>query len=252
MKRLLPLLCGLAVSLLSSCVNPGGNPPGPGGGLHLGGSSTRDVMGHRAGPQGFRTVIIDAGHGGKDSGAVSPITRQMEKTLTLDTAKRLQAELGGQFNVVMMRTDDTFVDLDDRVLRANRYGDGILISIHYNSSGSAMAGPETYYWRVDSHGLATRAQAAMRSVSSGHNSRGLVRRRVRLTRNPEIPSLLVEVGYLSNPKDARQCADPGFRQAIAHALAGAIRTQAAQGDAGTGPLPAPINSPPSRPTDARE
>ena len=252
MKHLLLLLCGLAAGALTSCVGPAGPANQPNGGMQFGGASTRDVMGHRAGPQGFRTVVIDAGHGGKDSGAVSPITRQMEKDLTLDTARRLQAALGGQFRVIMMRNDDTFVDLDDRVVRANQYGDGILISIHYNSSGPSMAGPETYYWRVDSHGLATRAQQAMASVSPSHNSRGLVRRRVRLTRNPEIPCFLVEVGYLSNAADARRCGDPGYRQAIAQALAGAIRTQAAQGDAGTGALPPPINAPMSRPTDARE
>jgi N-acetylmuramoyl-L-alanine amidase len=250
MKLLLTLSAISLISMLSSCVGPNQ------GATNIAGmprsSSTRDVMGHRAGPQGFRTVVIDAGHGGKDSGAVSKITKQQEKDLTLDTAKRLQAALAGQFNVVMMRSNDTFVELDDRVARANQYGDAILISIHYNESGPANAGPETYYWRVDSHGLATRAQTAMAAVSPSHNSRGMVRRRIRLTRNPEIPSLLVEIGYLSNSGDANRCGDANYRQAMANALAGAIRAQAAQGDAGTGPLPAPINAPPSRPNDAKE
>jgi len=212
----------------------------------------RDALGHRAGPKGFKTVIIDAGHGGKDSGAVSAHTGQKEKDLTLDMAKRLQANLKRDFKVILMRSDDTFVDLDERVLRANRYG-GILVSMHFNSGPSSIRGPETYYWRVDSHGLATRFQRAMAQVSpSESGNRGLVRRRVRLTRNPEIPCVLLEGGYLSNPAEARLVADAGYREKLATAIAAAIRTQAAVGDAGTGPLPPPLNAPPSRPTDAPE
>ncbi|MEO5917169.1 MAG: N-acetylmuramoyl-L-alanine amidase [Luteolibacter sp.] len=216
-------------------------------------SSGRDVYGHRPGPKGFKTVIIDAGHGGKDSGATSPHTGQHEKDLALDTAKRIANDLSRDFKVVMMRSDDTFVDLDERVARANQYGGAILVSMHYNSGPSGIRGPETYYWRVDSHGLAVRCQKAMAGVSPVESgNRGMVRRRIRLTRNPEIPCLLLEGGYLSNAAESRQISDPGYRQKLANAIAGAIRTQAAVGDAGTGPLPPPLNAPPSRPTDAHE
>ena len=218
-----------------------------------GSSSGRDVYGHRPGPKGFKTVIIDAGHGGKDSGATSPHTGQREKDLALDTAKRIANDLSRDFKVVMMRGDDTFVELDDRVVRAYQYGGAILVSMHYNSGPSGIRGPETYYWRVDSHGLAVRCQNAMAGVSpSESGNRGLVRRRIRLTRNPEIPCLLLEGGYLSNAAESRQISDSAYRQKLATAIAGAIRTQAAIGDAGTGPLPRPINAPPSRPTDPKE
>jgi N-acetylmuramoyl-L-alanine amidase len=215
-------------------------------------SSGRDVLGHRPGPRGFTTVIIDAGHGGKDSGAVSHITGQKEKDLTLDMAKRLRSELSGDFKTILMRDDDTFVDLDERVIRANQYG-GILVSLHFNDGPSNIRGPETYYWRVDSHGLAVRCQQAMNSVCPAKdNNRGMVRRRIRLTRNPEIPCLLLEGGYLSNAAESHLIADPAYRQKLAHAIAGAIRAQAANGDAGTGPLPPPLNAPMSRPTDTKE
>ena len=164
-------LCSI---LLASCAAPGG----------------RDYWGHRPGPKGFKTVIIDAGHGGTDPGAISRHTGQSEKDLTLDMARRLRAELGG-FRTILIRSDDTFVDLDERVRRANRHGDAILVSLHFNSGPSHVRGPETYYWRVDSHGLAVRLQRAMTSASPAENSnRGLVRRRLRLTRNPEIPCVL--------------------------------------------------------------
>ena len=215
--------------------------------------SGRDYWGHRPGPRGFRTVILDAGHGGKDDGATSSTTGQREKDLTLDMVKRIRAELGGGFRTVLMRSDDTFIDLDDRVRRTHRYGDAVVVSVHFNSSASHIRGPETYYWRVDSHGLAVRLQRAMAATSPAEEgNRGLVRRRLRLTRNPEIPCVLIECGYISNPSEARLIADTGYRQALAKSIAGAIREQSARGDAGTGPLPAPINSPPSRPTDARE
>lgn len=226
----------LASILLASCAAPGG----------------RDYWGHRPGPRGFKTVIIDAGHGGTDPGATSRHTGQREKDLTLDTARRLRSELGG-FRTILMRSGDSSVDLDDRVRRANRHGDAILVSLHYNSGPSRVRGPETYYWRVDSHGLAVRCQRAMASVSPAENAnRGLVRRRLRLTRNPAIPCILLECGYLSHPVESRCIADPLYRQKLAAAIASAIRAQAAHGDSGTGPLPRPLYEPPSRPTDARE
>lgn len=241
-KSLLALTFGV---ILSSC----GTPSGP---SSSGSSSGRDYWGHRPGPKGFRTVILDAGHGGKDSGAVSGHTGQREKDLTLDMVQRIRGELGG-FKVILMRSSDEFVDLDDRVVRANRHGDAILVSMHFNSGPSGIRGPETYYWRVDSHGLAVRFQQAMKNVSpSEAGNRGLVRRRLRLTRNPEIPCVLLEGGYLSNAAEARLIQSPAYRQQLAKAIAGAIRTQSAIGDSGTGTLPPPINSPMSRPTDARE
>ena len=247
MSPFLQIALGLSLTaLFVSCAAPSA-------GSSSNSSSGRDVYGHRPGPKGFRTVVIDAGHGGKDSGAVSRVTGQKEKDLTLDTAKRIANDLRRDFSVVMMRSDDTFVDLDERVSRANRYGGAILVSMHYNDGPSGIRGPETYYWRVDSHGLAVRCQQAMNQVSPGESgNRGLVRRRIRLTRNPEIPCLLLEGGYLSNAAESHLISDAAYRQKLATAIASAIRTQAAIGDAGTGPLPSPINAPPSRPTDAHE
>ena len=242
MIRVYRMGLGLGMAaMMASCAGPGAS------------SSGRDYWGHRPGPRGFRTVILDAGHGGKDAGATSGITGQQEKALTLELVKRVRAELGGGFHTILMRDDDTFVDLDERAARATRRGDAILVSIHFNSGSSHVRGPETYYWRVDSHGLAVRCQRAMAEVSPAEfANRGLVRRRLRLTRNPEIPCVLLEGGYLSHPAEARLIATPAYRQRLAAAIAGAIRTQAARGDAGTGPLPPPLTAPPSRPGDARE
>lgn len=217
----------------------------PTGGVSL----SQSYWGHRPGPREFKTVIIDAGHGGHDSGALGRGVR--EKDVALDTARRLKRELQSSFNVVMVRDSDRFVDLNRRVSISNRYSSAVLVSIHYNHSSRRSRGPETYYWRVDSYGLAKRLQREMAAVSpSEYGSRGLVRRRLRLTRNTRIPSVLVEIGYLSNYSDARLSRSSSYRQKMAEAMARAIRRQAQIGDAGLGSLPRPINAPISRPTDA--
>ena len=235
------LSCILAVGLVS-CAGSGSRS-----------SSGRDVWGHRPGPKNFTTVVIDAGHGGKDDGATSRPTGNREKNLTLDMALRLRRQLSGNFRTILLRSDDTFVDLDERVTRANQYADAILVSVHFNSGPANIRGPETYYWRVDSYGLASRLQRALSAACPAANAnRGLVRRRLRLTRNPEIPCILLEGGYLSHPVESHLLADPAYRERLASGIAAAIRSQAANGDAGTGPLPRPIYAPPSRPNDARE
>lgn len=213
-------------------------------------SLKRDALGHRPGPMGFKTVIIDAGHGGHDSGAQGKTSGAVEKRLALDTAERLKRKLDKHFNVVLLRGNDKFIDLDDRVAFANRYESAILVSLHYNSGPSSLRGPETYYWRVDSYSLARRIQWGLEKVSpKEHRNRGLARRRLRLTRNPEIPSVLVEFGYLSNAAEAQLCIQPSYRDKLASAVARAIKDQNAKGDQGTGKLPPPINKPMSRPTD---
>jgi N-acetylmuramoyl-L-alanine amidase len=239
-----------AAACLTSCETPG-EFPSDSSASSSGFSRGLDEWGNRPGPRGFATIIIDAGHGGKDSGARSRRTGLTEKVLTLDTARRLRRELGGSFRVVMTRDSDTFVDLDDRVRMANRSG-GILVSIHFNESASRMAGPETYWWRVDSYTLAKRVQGHLSSVTAQHNSRGLVRRRLRLTRNPATPCILVEAGYISNSREGNSLSDASYREKLARAMAAAIREQAAEGDSGLGPLPPFIKAPPSKHSDARQ
>ncbi len=213
-------------------------------------SLSQDALGHRPGPRGFTTVIIDAGHGGRDSGAVSH--GLSEKAVALDTAHRLKEKLKGKFKVVLVRSGDRFVSLDDRVEIANKYSSAILVSLHYNASRAAfIRGPETYYWRVDSHGLASRIQKNMEQASGGrYSGLGKKRRRLRLTRNSKIPSVLLEFGYLTNYSDARLVKSSAYRDRLASAVASAIITQSKIGDRGTGPLPKPINRPLSRSTDA--
>lgn len=93
---------------------------------------------------GLRTVVIDAGHGGKDPGAVSPDGKSYEKTFALDIATRLAEKIRVRYpevNVKLTREDDRFVTLGGRADIANKAGADLFISIHINAStGSAANG----------------------------------------------------------------------------------------------------------------
>jgi N-acetylmuramoyl-L-alanine amidase len=201
----------------------------------------------------FSTVVIDAGHGGKDSGGVSgrgaPIFLR-EKDLTLDTAKRVRDELRhAGLKTVMMREDDHFVELDDRVRFANRQGPrAVLVSIHYDAvSNRALHGAKTFFWRADSHGLATRIQQQL-VAATDETDQGVIRRRLRLTRNPEIPCVLCECAYVTNPAEAQKVATESYRRRIAHGIAEGILEEYKLGDAGIAPVPE-IYAPMSRGAD---
>lgn len=174
------------------------------------------------GALGFTTVVIDAGHGGVDRGGI-PGQRLPEKVMTLDTARRLQVLLrAAGFRTVMTRTDDTFVSLPARVAIANAQRDAIFISIHYNAApNSSGEGFETYYYSRRSAKLAAACYAKIVQAWPGLR-RGIRTRGFFVIRKTNIPSILVEPGFLTNPRDAAQIVRPATRQHIAALLAAAI------------------------------
>ena len=92
-----------------------------------------------AGDLKLNTVVIDAGHGGKDAGAVSKDKKTYEKTLTLDIATRFSTLIRNAYpdlKVVMTRSSDQFVGLNERAVAANKAGANVFISIHINSSAN--------------------------------------------------------------------------------------------------------------------
>jgi N-acetylmuramoyl-L-alanine amidase len=205
----------------------------------------------------FTTVILDAGHGGKDNGGTTgargPIFIR-EKDVTLDTARRVRDLLKRSgLRVIMVRDADYFVDLDDRVALANRTGPGaVLVSIHYNAVGDPNAnGVQTFFWHANSHGLATRIQDGVIQTTGERSWGGVTRRRLRLTRNPEIPCVLCECAYLTSPREALKISEDAYRQKIAMGIAYGIVQQARLGDAGIPSVPE-IWAPLSRATDRRQ
>jgi N-acetylmuramoyl-L-alanine amidase len=170
----------------------------------------------------FTTVVIDAGHGGFDHGGI-PGQRVWEKIMTLDTAKRLQIRLeDAGLRTVMTRWDDTFVSLPGRVAIANAQRDAIFISIHYNAAPRAAAeGFETYYYSRRSAKLAAACYSRIIQAWPG-SRRGIRTRGFYVIRKTNIPSILVEPGFLTNPREAALISRPEVRQRIADLLAEAI------------------------------
>ena len=103
----------------------------------------------------FSTVVVDAGHGGKDSGAVRRYGPP-EKIVALDVAQRLDQKLReSQIKTVMTRTSDVFIPLDDRVAIENSQKNAIFVSIHFNDSRRrGIHGFETYYHSPAAYDLA--------------------------------------------------------------------------------------------------
>jgi N-acetylmuramoyl-L-alanine amidase len=207
-------------------------------------------------------VVIDAGHGGHDTGTIGP-NGLMEKDLVLDVALRLGAlitqRLGAQ--VVYTRSDDVFIPLEDRTRIANDEKADLFISIHANSSPEPSAtGVETYYFNLTSDktglDLATRENATAQSSISDLND--LLHKAVLQTKLEEsrdfaqrvqsslwaasvkmnnrsrdrgvrqapfvvligatMPSILAEIGFVSNPHDEKLMKRTDQRQKIAESL----------------------------------
>jgi len=170
----------------------------------------------------FTTVVIDPGHGGQDRGGI-PGQRVPEKVMALDTARRLEIRLrAAGFRTIMTRYDDTFVSLPQRVAIANAQRDAIFISIHFNATPRPGAeGFETYYYTRRSAKLAAACYSRIIQAWPG-SRRGVRTRGFFVIRKTIIPSVLVEPGFLTNPREAALISRPEVRQRIADLLAAAI------------------------------
>lgn len=170
-------------------------------------------------------VVIDAGHGGFDRGGI-PGQRIAEKTMTLDVAQRLKQVLqAGGYRVVMTRDSDVFVPLPMRVAIANSYRNAIFVCIHFNAAPRGGAtGVETYFYSSESLPLAS---AIHYYVSRGAPSpnRGVRRRGYYVLRRTNIPAVLVECGFLTNPNEAQYAQTISYREQLAEEIAHGIRNR---------------------------
>jgi N-acetylmuramoyl-L-alanine amidase len=187
------------------------------------------------------TIVLDAGHGGHDRGALSPYG--CEADFTLDVVRRTRALLmQAGFKVVLTRSNDTFISLNERTRIANRYTNALFISVHFNSGG-AGTGLETYTLAprgvpsmmadgprvsdldqcaghandAQNMALATATHASL-VVRSRMFDRGIKRARFVVIRDINIPGVLIEGGFLSNLYDAKLVAMPAYRQQMASCI----------------------------------
>ncbi|NWL87227.1 MULTISPECIES: N-acetylmuramoyl-L-alanine amidase family protein [unclassified Paenibacillus] len=175
------------------------------------------------GDNGKKLVIIDAGHGGSDPGAIS-ITKKNEKDFTLAVALKVQAllEKESQIEVVMTRDSDTYPTLSDRSNLANKLNADIFISIHGNSGPSTASGVETYYTRSDSAQLANIMHKYLLE-SSGLADRKVKTQSLHVTRETKMPAVLLECGFLSNSSDESKMYTEQFQDSVANGIVKGIK-----------------------------
>lgn len=216
-------------------------------------------------------VVIDAGHGGHDPGAISPHGGKREKDVTLAIARSIRDHLlaSGRFRVALTRDSDKFLVLDERFSVARRLGADLFISVHADAAGSQQARGATVYTLSEvasdreAEKLASRENKAdiirgldLRRTPESVNPI-LIDLRQRETMNlsadfaklllregkgkmhfrseshrfasfvvlkaPDVPSILLETGYLTNADDVRLLASAEGREQIAESVAGAVK-----------------------------
>jgi N-acetylmuramoyl-L-alanine amidase len=171
------------------------------------------------------TVVIDAGHGGYDRGGI-PGQRVSEKDMTLDVARRLRSVLQASgYRVVMTRDSDVFVPLGTRTAIANSNRNAIFVSVHFNSATrSGASGIETYFYSRNSLALASAIHHYVTGGAPSEN-RGVRRRGYFVLRRSNIPAVLVECGFLTNPTEAAYAQNASYRQKLAEAIASGVRSR---------------------------
>ena len=177
------------------------------------------------------TVVIDAGHGGHDRGGI-PGQRIAEKVMTLDVAQRLRNVLQASgYRVVMTRDSDVFVPLGTRVAIANSYRNAIFVCVHFNATNRMGAsGIETYFYSRDSLPLASAIHHFVVGGAPSGN-RGVRRRGYYVLRKTNIPAVLVECGFLTNPTEAAYAQTTSYRQKLAEEIAAGVRGRNSVGGA---------------------
>jgi N-acetylmuramoyl-L-alanine amidase len=212
----------------------------------------------------LRTIVIDAGHGGHDPGAVGP-TGLQEKEVVLDIAKRvarlLEDRLG--IRVLLSREDDQFVPLRERTSLANRARADLFVSIHANAHRRAVSGVETYFLSSEATDSEARQVAAaensvieleattprgrvdavkailweLAQSTFQHESsrlaeivqdtmtqslrianRGIKQAGFYVLGGAAMPAILIEIGFVTNPRDERRLRDSRYRDEIARAI----------------------------------
>jgi N-acetylmuramoyl-L-alanine amidase len=176
---------------------------------------------------GKYVVVIDAGHGGTDTGAISPYRKQAyEKDFNLTVSLKVQKMLAGHpsIKVHLTRTDDTFITLIDRVNFANQLNADAFVSIHANAfkDRPTIRGTETFYSRQDSITLSTIMHRQM-LVATGFPDRLLKKADYRVIKSTKMPAVLLESGFISNPVEEKQIFDPLFQDRVAQAVVNGLK-----------------------------
>ena len=168
-------------------------------------------------------IVIDAGHGGHDAGAVNG--GLYEKAAALKVAKMVGAALAAKgHKVLYTRSTDVFVELKDRAKFSNSNNADYFISIHCNSAENAAAsGVETWYCEGSSKGrqLATAVQGELAKIEGAKN-RGIKAGTFYVLKNTEAPAILVELGFISNEEEKKLLFKEYYQQKLCDAIVSGV------------------------------
>ena len=190
-----------------------------------------------------RAVVLDPGHGAHDAGAVSAWAREKDCNLQLALKVKARLEKLG-YQVVMTRSTDVFLTLNQRVEIANRTPDSIFVSIHHNSGRRAAAGIETFTLAPqgttspfaktrrfadldgndqDSENIALATAIHSRAIKNTKAiDRGIQRARFSVLCTIKRPAILFEGGFVSNPEEGRLIATDSYQNKLADSIAQGI------------------------------
>jgi len=158
------------------------------------------------------TIVIDAGHGGRDGGAVGA-SGTLEKALTLRTAEMLYHKLSNTgATVLMTRQDDRYIELHTRIATSQQHQADAYISIHYDASDDrSIRGYTTYYYGGVDEPLAEAVHSGLQEQMSIRD-RGIQFGNYLVLRDNMSAAVLLELGYISNPSEEASIANDRFRE----------------------------------------
>ncbi|MCG7338536.1 N-acetylmuramoyl-L-alanine amidase [Staphylococcus sp. ACRSN] len=172
-----------------------------------------------------KTIVLDPGHGGSDQGASSNTKKHSkEKVYTLKTAKELKTLLEKEGAVVnMTRESDVYVSLDDRNIKGDAY-----ISIHNDSLKSSKANGSTVYWYKDNQEALAETISASLQKKALLTNKGARQENYQVLRQTNVPAVLLELGYISNPTDEDMIQDELHRHVVEKAVVDGLKSYFSQ------------------------
>lgn len=171
-------------------------------------------------------VVIDPGHGGKDNGATGA-SGNFEKNFTLEIAREVEelAKQESQIEVYLTRAEDRFISSVDRERPeiANQLGADLLISIHGNTyEDPSVSGTVTYYYHDNSKFLAEIMQKHMVQTTR-FQDRGVKKEEFFVLKDTDMPAVLIEMGYLTNPQEEMEMLSEDLQNLIASSIIDGIK-----------------------------
>ena len=176
----------------------------------------------------MKKVVLDPGHGGSDCGAIALDNKYYEKTINLEVAKLVQEKLQKKdVYVYMTRSKDETLTLEDRVNYSNDINPDIYVSIHANSTLQEVSyGLEVHYYKDDSLDLAKTIHSNFASAKNLKKwetiDRGVIKSRFYVINHTEVPSVLIEMGFISNRVERDKLATKERKEQIAESIAKGI------------------------------